>query len=330
MIQLLTKFIKAERTGNWELHLQSVWNMLPYFAAAGHSLYAKSAYVYITSMQNLEDTHPEVFHQFKAGHHVFRRSGRYWAGLSTDLMIEYVLMRSVKSSGGLTRVRGMGETQRAEWLLSMPACADINNAMQDLTGVGFHTSDQHKEVAHARKERDKKGITSILSFLTDMNPFLDDPSLRNIDTGTPADSRVNADRAKEIATNIIQSMSGQNILNFTFKISQQVITLRTKTSIKIDGEQIQVDPQPHNKCKYIFLKIHQPSLNMNSVVFHLLFLIQAVFLGKYTSLLWQMQSGALGTVVLRKRMTVSIMCWMVVPFCRGYPGLRVTYSQPHV
>ena len=52
-----------------------------------------------------------------------------------------------------------------------------------------------------------------------------------------------------------------------------------------------------------FLKIHQTSLNMNSVVFHLLFLIQAVFLGKHTSLLWQMQSGALGTVVLRKWMT---------------------------
>ena len=215
MIQLLRKFIKAERTGNWDLHLQSVRDMLPYFAAAGHSLYAKSAYVYITSMQNLEDTHPEVFHQFKACHHVFRRSDRYWAGLSTDLVIEHVLMRSVKSPGGLTRGRGMGEAQRAEWLLSMPACADINNAMVDLSGVGFHTSDQHKEVSHARKERDKKDITSILSFVTDRNQFLDDPSLRNIDTGTTADRRVNADRTKEIGTNIIQSMSGQNILNFT-------------------------------------------------------------------------------------------------------------------
>ena len=215
IIQLLRKFIEAERTGNWELYLQSVRDMLPYFAAAGHSLYAKSAYVYITSMQNLEDTHPEVFHQFKVCHHVFRRSDRYWAGLSTDLVIEQVLMRSVKSSGGLMRGRGMGEAQRAEWLLSMPACADINNAMVDLSGVGFHTSDQHKEVSHARKERDKKDITSILSFLTDRNPFLDDPSLRNIDTGTTADRRVNADRTKEIGTNIIQSMSGQNILNFT-------------------------------------------------------------------------------------------------------------------
>ena len=33
--------------------------------------------------------------------HVARRSDRAWTGLSTDLMIELVLMRSLKTSGGL-------------------------------------------------------------------------------------------------------------------------------------------------------------------------------------------------------------------------------------
>ena len=169
--------------------------------------------------------------------------------------------------------------------------------------MGFHTSDQHKEVSHARKERDKKDITSILSFLTDRNPFLDDSSLRNIDTGTTADSRVNADRTKEIGTNIIQSMSGQNIVNFTFKISQQVITLSTKNQYQTRWRTNSFFFNASQQLQIHFLKIHQTSLNMNSVVFHLLFLIHAVFLWKHTSLLWQMQSGALGTVVLRKRMT---------------------------
>ena len=43
-------------------------------------------------------------------------------------------MRSVKSVGGLIRGRGMSETQRAQCLPSMPACPDINNAMQEFTG----------------------------------------------------------------------------------------------------------------------------------------------------------------------------------------------------
>ena len=64
-----------------------------------------------------------------------RRSDRLWAGLSVDLAIEQVLMRSMKTSGGLTRGRGMTEQKRLTWLLSMPACAEVNLAMQELTGV---------------------------------------------------------------------------------------------------------------------------------------------------------------------------------------------------
>ena len=44
----LQTFIRAERTGNWQQHLLAVRKMLPYFAASGHTLYLKSAYIYIS------------------------------------------------------------------------------------------------------------------------------------------------------------------------------------------------------------------------------------------------------------------------------------------
>ena len=44
-------------------------------------------------------------------------------------------MRSMKTSGGLTRGRGMTETQRLVWLMGHPVCSEVNNAMQQLTGV---------------------------------------------------------------------------------------------------------------------------------------------------------------------------------------------------
>ena len=46
-----------------------------------------------------------------------------------------VLMRSLKTSGGLTRGHGMSEQQKAIWTLSMPACASVNSSIQELTGV---------------------------------------------------------------------------------------------------------------------------------------------------------------------------------------------------
>ena len=96
MVGILKKSIKAERTGRFDLHLQSV----AFFAAAGHHNYAKSARLYLQQMMALKDTHPKVYQDYQEGHHVFQRSDRYWAGLSQDLVIEQVLMRSLKTSGG--------------------------------------------------------------------------------------------------------------------------------------------------------------------------------------------------------------------------------------
>ena len=111
--------------------------MFSYFAAAGHTLYTKSTYIYCQQMQDLPNTHAQGIRSFLNGLNVVRRSDRFWAGLSTDLIIEQVLMRSVKTTGELTRGRGMSETQRLVWLMPMPACADIYNSMQNLTDTNF-------------------------------------------------------------------------------------------------------------------------------------------------------------------------------------------------
>jgi hypothetical protein len=100
MIAVLQQFIHAERIGDWTEHLRSLRKMLPYFSASSHYLYLKSAYIYLQNIMSLEDKHPEVYQQFLVGNHVVRRTVRYWGGLSTDLIIGQVLMRSLKSTGG--------------------------------------------------------------------------------------------------------------------------------------------------------------------------------------------------------------------------------------
>ena len=63
-------------------------------------------------MQELQDKSPEVYRCFVSGYNVVRRSDKFFAGIGTDLMIEQELMRSVKTTGGLTHGRGMTELQR--------------------------------------------------------------------------------------------------------------------------------------------------------------------------------------------------------------------------
>ena len=84
-------------------------------------------------MMQLESDHSDVYLAFKRGHFVIRRSNRYWGGLSTDLIIKQVLMRSLKSTGGLTRGTGFNELQRALWVMSMPTCSSYN-----LASAGAH------------------------------------------------------------------------------------------------------------------------------------------------------------------------------------------------
>ena len=49
IVDILRKYIRAEHTGNLELHLQAVSEMLPYLAAFGHN-YMISAWVYLQRM----------------------------------------------------------------------------------------------------------------------------------------------------------------------------------------------------------------------------------------------------------------------------------------
>ena len=101
-ISILKIIIRAERTSDWNLHLVGVSKMLNLFAATGHSNYAKCARLYLQMMLRLHIDHPWLHQQFVSGCHAVRRSDRSWAGLSTDLAIEQVMMRAVKSNGGLT------------------------------------------------------------------------------------------------------------------------------------------------------------------------------------------------------------------------------------
>ena len=137
---------------------------------------------------------------FISGLHVARRSDRFWAGLSIDLVIEQVLMRSLKPGGCLTRERGLTEQQYLIWLLSMPGYAETNHIMQELTGVQFNSGEQNKDMSKARQIRYMKDTVTILRAPAAPNPSsLDNNNnLRNIMSGVNADSNANADTTKSV------------------------------------------------------------------------------------------------------------------------------------
>ena len=85
-------------------------------------------------------------------------------------------MRSMKTSGGLTRCRGMTETQRLVWLMAHTVCAEVNNAMQQLTGVQYNTSEQHKDLTTTKQGKYMADSCELLEFLESRNSSSDNCS----------------------------------------------------------------------------------------------------------------------------------------------------------
>lgn len=117
MVSLLKKIIAAERMGNWKLHLQCVELALPFFHAAGHFNYAKSARLYLQDMRNLEKTmDPVEYKKFTDdGFFTSRRSNEFFAGIFSDQTIEQTLMRAMSVEGGPFK-RGATTSVVLKWI----------------------------------------------------------------------------------------------------------------------------------------------------------------------------------------------------------------------
>ena len=59
-VSVIRLFMRAERTGDWNLHLYCISEMIPLFHAAGHFAYAKSARLYLQQMGNLAQQMPQA------------------------------------------------------------------------------------------------------------------------------------------------------------------------------------------------------------------------------------------------------------------------------
>ena len=161
-ISLVKDFIYAERTADWNLHLVTVKRMLNLFAAAGRVDYAKSARLYLQSMDALPEQHPWLHQCFQEkSYHPARRTERYWAGLWSDFVIEQLLMRSVKSRGGLSRGGGMNENGPTTWIHSMHRLPGTHCAMSSLTGLIHETSEQHVKQRESSIKRDLMDLATL-------------------------------------------------------------------------------------------------------------------------------------------------------------------------
>jgi len=245
MVEIVRMFIRAERSGDFFLHLHCVHEMLPIFHSSGHLNYAKSAQVYLQdSLELLSLMDPGEHDLFvKRGYFTIRRTEKFWSGVWSDMTIEQVLMRSFSSIGGLTGGRGITATTIATWINSMPTCSRIIEAMEEFAGVRNVSSEQHVELREARQKRNCKDLKTFISWLEEHNPFSKTPELSSLSTGIVADQNVNCDESFEIGVLALKEIEGKIFSEIHLKRKLAVKSLASITkSVTINDDTVCVNP----------------------------------------------------------------------------------------
>ena len=229
MVDTIKIFIRAERLGDFSLHLSCITNrMLHIFAATGHHHYARAARLYVQLMLSYEKGSPSesaILQSFKlSGTHVVRYSSYEWSGIWSDLSIEQTLMRTAKSDGGLSggRFRN-GESAYRCWVQTLSHMSMINR----LSSSSSRNKNIHRDLATAQRKADEKAITLVNQWLEEMQPFdetRDRDILLSLSTGFFSHEKdgINPEHALEVGNSIQKKLD--NAVPST--------TIETKSKVK--------------------------------------------------------------------------------------------------
>ena len=89
MVATLLSLIRPTREENWELHLECIKAVLPWFLAYDHTNYARYLPVYLVHTLELPDTHPDAYSMLSQGDiGVQRTTSHGFSQLPVDQTIE--------------------------------------------------------------------------------------------------------------------------------------------------------------------------------------------------------------------------------------------------
>ena len=164
-VTALLALIRAERSGDWELYLESLICMLPVFYAYDRINYSRWLPVYIADMINLEDTAKEVYDEFKAGRFSVNRTGKSFAAVPTDQVLEQTLNKDSKGSGGLKGISN-NEVARTKWFLSSHVRAQMYAAQKEFISKNRDgTAGKHREENVTITMKDEADVQALMSTL---------------------------------------------------------------------------------------------------------------------------------------------------------------------
>ena len=116
-------FVRAIRERNFELYIESLTKIVPWFFALDYTHYSRWVPVHLCDMVSLKECHPNVYEEFMKGKFTVKKSKHAFSAIAIDHACEQN-NASVKGDGGAV---GLTEDPFAlrHWMVSGPEMARL-------------------------------------------------------------------------------------------------------------------------------------------------------------------------------------------------------------
>ena len=191
---LLCRLLRAQRTGDWRMTLNTCTDLCSWFFAFGHTNYARWMPVFLHDMKHLPEIHPSVHDSFIQGKFVVQRSNKKFSLMALDQSQEHSI-KFLKEDGG---TRGLyGHQEEKEVIeLSKPEILRVIEEFETATinGLKADISFEHQESSIAEQRKFLLDLRTLLNLVEEeivVNPYKETGSdLVTLDTGEVMDPEI--------------------------------------------------------------------------------------------------------------------------------------------
>ncbi|KAG1660199.1 hypothetical protein GQR58_022121 [Nymphon striatum] len=264
MIEILLGLIRADREGDWYLHLASIKNMIPWCFAMDKTNYYRYLPVYYAQMTQLEQTCPDLHtHFLNGGFSVQLRQANPFAKIAIDQTVEETVNKDTQTAGG-TKGFSLKQSALTRYYLTAEHRAEALRQLRDLISSGQSREGlNHADLQSSRVKRDENDVKSIVDMLENnwTNPFSNQPSdLVSLSTGAAATSAITSDLLKarskgeeafKIHKERLESGSGffdpikkQNLQTFTVLPKNTVVNAGTNREMILKADNLSLSLKP--------------------------------------------------------------------------------------
>lgn len=237
MVHIVRDLIRADREGNWYLHLHTVQALLPLFCIFDRTNYARWCSLYLEDMRRLPETAPEVYEMFCKGKFVVKRTHGKFKAVGADMCLEQTINRSQKGTSGI-----IGTTKRkhfvAAWELIYHEVLAVTNLFRKISGEknDVHHVTLNHQLSKTQTSQHEEHIADMVAFITGAeNPFHItsecDPRLHNIVTKEVMSDDIRSQllSLKETSAELYKKFRQERIVEKSKQICDRIPRVNLKT-----------------------------------------------------------------------------------------------------